>query len=84
MYKTKDLYLATTLKTLGYILVDIARESDDINFLSFVFEDPDQTAYHTEQEWFNRQLRVEPKLFEDNIRDLRRRVFEARKTTGLD
>ena len=72
MYKTKDFYHASIIKSLGGHLIDLERT--DNNFCYFVFDDPSKQAEEIVRRYWNRELLVEPRMMVETINELKTRL----------
>lgn len=76
-FRLKDFYQACVIKTLGFQLKRL--EGGDQKFKVFVFDDPDFMAEEKLGQFWDGQLKVDPKLLIQNIRDLKNRVFSEKE-----
>jgi len=75
-YKTKDFYLAVTIKSLGHMLKRLEPDEFGKGFFYFVFDDTEQKISQVEMDLINRKLLVEPKLFVDTIREFKQKIHD--------
>lgn len=71
-YKLKDFYQAVVLMTVGHPLLRL--EHGNVDFVTFVFADPDQKAEETLARYWNREIQVIAKDLISNIRELKTRL----------
>lgn len=68
-YKTKNLYLAAILKTLGHNVITLENENNTPTKY-FVFDESDELQNDIKSFW-NNELKVMAKEFYDNVRSLK-------------
>ncbi len=74
--RLKDFYQACVIKTLGFKLKRL--EGGDHKFKVFVFSDPDFMAEEMLGQYWDGQLKVDPKVLIANIRDLKNMLFSQK------
>lgn len=73
-YKTKDFYLAVTIKALGNTLKRLEPDEMGKGFFYFVFDDSKGDISNVEMDLINQKLLVEPKLFINTIKEFKQKV----------
>ena len=72
LFKLKDFYQACVLKTLGFPLLRLDRQSG--NFVTFVFSDPDNKASDAIEQYWNREIILTARDLIETINELKTRI----------
>jgi len=71
-FYTKDFYCACVLRVMGFPLINIEKQS--MGFSNFVFDDKDHKAKLIVNRFWNRDLKVDARLFVESINELKTRL----------
>ncbi len=74
-YKTSDFYHAVVLKTVGFPLLRLERSGGQRFF--FIFTDSSLTAQKTIQKYWSHEIKVDAKVFVENINELKTRIHSG-------
>lgn len=72
IFKTQDFYISVVLKTLGFPLLRLERQSG--NFATFVFDDQKINAKETISQYWNREITCNARDLIENINELKTRI----------
>lgn len=83
MYITKDIYLAATLSSLGYILLEITQEGTTFffhfdNSTTLPNSSIPEVEFEAEQYWINNLLADPKKLFE-SFKNIKARMYDQKR-----
>lgn len=74
-YKSNDLYQAVALKTAGFPLIRLERNSG--RFFDFIFDDSENKAEEILTQFWAKKLQVDAKEFVENINEIKARIHSG-------
>jgi hypothetical protein len=86
IYSTRDIYLVSTLVTMGFYVVGVDYQIEGVNNRPvgyFSFEDSPELE-RTVQDYWQGNLVVEPRTFITNLKGLRSQVSNVYKNPNID
>ncbi len=75
-FKTNDFYQAIILKTVGFPLLRLEKDSRQ-RFFIFVFDNLDYKADETIEKYWNHQIKVDARELIENINELKTRIHSG-------
>jgi len=72
-YITKDFYIASLLRALGFRLQSLDRSQG--KFVNFIFADPENKAQEAISQYWNRNIQVDARTMVEAINEFKTRLY---------
>lgn len=76
IFKSQDFYTSVLLKTLGFRLIRLERLFG--NLVTFVFEDPQENAQETIDQYWDRKIICNARDLIETINELKTRIYSKK------